>query len=72
MTPFAGMAALLAQADPEALVLTPAGWTVMIASIGTVLSLVSYCLYRVLTLPPVEEHLKGPLDIDTRDTVDAD
>jgi hypothetical protein len=27
----------------------------------------------VLTLPPVEEqHIKGPLEIDTRDTVDAD
>jgi hypothetical protein len=32
-----------------------------------------YCLYRVLTLPPLEmEELHGPLDIDTGDTKDAD
>jgi len=49
--------------------MTSAGWIVMILSISSVLSLVSYCLYRVLTLPPVEEEsLKGPLEIDTRDT----
>lgn len=49
------------------------GWTVMIISVGTVLTLVSYCLYRVLSLPPVDmEDLKGPLEIDTRDTTDAD
>lgn len=54
--------------------LNPAGWTVMIVSLSSVLSLVSYCLFRVLTLPPVDvtEHLKAPLDIDTRDTQDAD
>jgi hypothetical protein len=49
------------------------GWTVLVISVSTVLSLVGYCLYRVLTLPPVEmEDLHGPLDIDTRDRQDAD
>ena len=49
------------------------GWTVMLLSVGSVLTLASYCLYRVLTLPPVEEEsIKGPLEIDTRDTSDAD
>ena len=49
------------------------GWLVMILSVGAVLALVSYCLYRVLNLPPIEEEsLKGPLEIDTGDTVDAD
>jgi len=54
--------------------MTPAGWAIMILSVGSVLALVSFCLYRVLTLPPqvVEEHLKGPLTIDTGDTEDAD
>ena len=54
--------------------LTTAGWMVMLVSVGSVLTLVTYCLYRVLSLPPVEveEHLKGPPDIDTRDTEDAD
>ncbi len=47
---------------------------VMILSVSSVVALVSFCLYRVLTLPPVEveEHLKGPLEIDTKDTIDAD
>jgi hypothetical protein len=54
--------------------MTNAGWAVMIVSIGSVLSLVSFCLLRVLTLPAdsVESNLKAPLDIDTRDTQDAD
>jgi hypothetical protein len=31
-------------------------------------------MFRVFTLPPevVEQHLKAPLDIDTRDTENAD
>ncbi len=54
--------------------LTPAGWIIMIVSMTTVLALVSFSLYKVLTLPPVEveEHLKAPPDIDTGDTEDAD
>jgi hypothetical protein len=46
----------------------------MIVSVGSVLSLTTFCLCRVLTLPAevIEEHLKAPLDIDTRDTTDAD
>lgn len=54
--------------------LNAAGWTVMLLSLSAVLALVSYCMYRVLTLPPIdfEQHLKGPGNIDTRDTEDAD
>ena len=49
------------------------GWLVMSVSVGSVLTLVCYCMFKVLSLPPVEdEHLKGPLEIDTRDTADAD
>ena len=50
--------------------MTAAGWIVMLVSVGSVLALVSFCLYRVMILPPldVEEHVKGPLEIDTRDT----
>ena len=51
----------------------PAGWIVMLVSVGSVLSLVTFCMYKVLSLPPVEEeHVKGPLEIDTGDTQDAD
>ena len=54
--------------------LTVAGGIIMVISVGSVLTLVSYCLYRVLSLPPVEveEHLKGMPDIDTQDMSDAD
>jgi hypothetical protein len=54
--------------------MTPAGWTIMIASVGGVLWLTAFCFYRVFSLEPadVEEHLKAPLDIDTKDTHDPD
>jgi hypothetical protein len=54
--------------------MTAAGWIIMIVSVGSVLALATFCLYRVLTLPPteVEKHLKAPLEIDTGDTKDAD
>ncbi|MEM9657689.1 MAG: hypothetical protein AAF961_04935 [Planctomycetota bacterium] len=63
--------AVPAAADPAGL--TRGGWIVMTLSIGTVLTLVTYCLYRVLTLPPIEmQDLRAPLEIDTGDTEDAD
>ena len=54
--------------------MTAAGWIVMILSVGSVLTLVTFCMYRVLSLPPVEveEHVKGPTDIDTQDTADPE
>jgi hypothetical protein len=48
-------------------------WVIMLVSVLTVLLLVSFCLIRVLTLPPTEEEsIKGPLEIDTGDTQNAD
>jgi hypothetical protein len=53
--------------------MTTAGWLIMIASVSGVLSLVSFCMYRVLTLNPAEvAELNAPLEIDTGDTTDAD
>jgi hypothetical protein len=53
--------------------MTLGGWAIMVVSVGCVVTLATYCLVRVLSLPPVElGDLKGPLDIDTRDTKDAD
>ncbi len=54
--------------------LNSSGLIVMVVSISAVLTLVSFCLYKVFSLPPVEveEHVKGPLEIDTGDTSDAD
>ena len=50
------------------------GWIVMTISISSVLALTLFCLYRVFKLPPVEiENLDiAPLEIDTRDSADAD
>lgn len=33
----------------------PSGWAVMIASVGSVVCLLTFCLFKVLTLPPVGE-----------------
>ena len=54
--------------------MTRGGLLVMILSVGSVLALVGYCLYRVLLLPPadIDEHLKGVWEIDTGDTQDMD
>lgn len=54
--------------------MTVAGWMIMAVSVGGVLTLVTFCLYRVLTLPPVEveESLQAQPMIDTRDTENAD
>lgn len=54
--------------------MTPVGWTIMIASVGGVLWLTAFCFHRVFSLDPtdVEEHLKAPLDIDTKDTRQPD
>lgn len=49
------------------------GWTIMLVSVSTVVCMTFYCLQRVLSLPPVEmDAIKGPLEIDTGDTQDAD
>ncbi|HUE72662.1 MAG TPA: hypothetical protein VMP01_17380 [Pirellulaceae bacterium] len=49
------------------------GWIMMITSVGTVLALITFCLSRVMSLPPAEvDDLTSPLEIDTRDTKDAD
>jgi len=45
---------------------------VMGLSVGAVLTLVSFCMLKVLSLPPVEaeEALISELEIDTRDRQD--
>ena len=50
------------------------GWTMMTVSVGSVLALTAFCLFRVFALPPAEvEDLDiAPLDIDTGDTREAD
>jgi len=54
--------------------MTPLGSVIMTVSITSVIALTVFCLYRVLTLPPVEvEHLNvAPLEIETPDKHDVD
>ncbi len=69
------LTALVAQAAPAGeVVMTPAGWAIMIVSLTSVLLLNVFCFYRVLSLPPeaAEGHLKAPLEIDTGDLSDPD
>jgi hypothetical protein len=46
--------------------MTPAGWTIMILSVGLVTASCAYCIARVLRLPPhvAEDHIVTPLEID--------
>ncbi len=34
--------------------MTPAGWAIMIVSVGSIVVLTGYCFWRLLTLPPRE------------------
>jgi hypothetical protein len=54
--------------------MNPLGWLMMLVSVGSVLALTGFCLYRVLTLPPaeIEDLDTAPLRIDTGDTKNAD
>ena len=46
----------------------PLGWLVMLVSVSSVIALTAFCLYRVLTLPPVEaEDIHSRLEMETRD-----
>lgn len=47
--------------------MTTQGWIVMLLSVGFVLSLTTFCFYRVLHTPKTGEHMHAPLDIDTHD-----
>jgi hypothetical protein len=54
--------------------MAPIGWLIMVTSVSSVVGLTVFCLWRVLTLPPVEvENLDvAPLDIETPDIRDPD
>ncbi len=63
-------AALLGVAGEK---LNAQGWVIMLISVGSVVSMTFYCIRRVLQLPTEDvEDIKGPLEIDTGDTLDAD
>lgn len=47
--------------------LTPGGWIVMILSVGFVTCLLGWCVRRVVKESSLQK-VRGPADIDTRDT----
>lgn len=49
--------------------MTPGGWITMLVSVGAVVALFFWCLYRVLFYRPAvdPEHLHGELDIKPKD-----
>ncbi len=50
--------------------MTALGWLIFIASNTLVIGLVTYCFYRVFSIP--QEHMHSPLDIDTKDLNDEE
>ncbi|HMP72128.1 MAG TPA: hypothetical protein PKE55_02590 [Kiritimatiellia bacterium] len=48
--------------------MTLGGWIVMIGSVGFVTGLLTWCVYKVVTIPEATKHIHGQLDVDTRDT----
>ncbi len=58
---------IIAQNNADTVQLEPAGMVMMGLSIAIVLSLTSFCVYRILRAPSPEEHHHTPLDIDTQD-----
>lgn len=48
--------------------MTLGGWIIMFASVGFVVGLLSWCIYKVLTTPGSTEHLHSQADIETPDT----
>ncbi len=47
--------------------MTMAGWIIMLLSVGTVTSLLTFCFYRVLKKPRSADHMHSLLEIDTHD-----
>lgn len=39
--------------------MTPSGWIIMLISVGTVTTLLTWCVYKVLTIPRETEHIHG-------------
>ena len=47
--------------------MTPAGWFVMVASVGSVTGLLLWCIYKVIATPGSQKHLHTQTDIETPD-----
>lgn len=50
--------------------MTLGGWIVMLSAVGGVTTLLSWCVYKVITTPDSTEHLHSQADIETPDVED--
>ncbi|RJP34934.1 MAG: hypothetical protein C4527_01305 [Candidatus Omnitrophota bacterium] len=50
--------------------MTVIGWIIFLVSNAIVISLTTFCFYRVFSIP--EEHMHATLDIDTKDLHDEE
>ena len=48
--------------------MTIGGWITMILSVGFVTSLLTWCIYKVITVPGASEHVHSQADIDPGDS----
>ncbi len=62
----------LAVAEPslDYQTLTPGGWVIMLLSVGFVVGLLGWCVWKVVTTPGSSEHLHAQADIETPDRED--
>ena len=59
---------LSAQAETTEITLTPGGTLIMVVCIVMVLSLLIFCMTRILRESRPKDHHHAPLEIDTHDT----
>jgi heme/copper-type cytochrome/quinol oxidase subunit 2 len=53
---------------PEAsYAMTAGGWVIMILSVGFVVGLLTWCVWKVISTPGAAEHLHSQADIETPD-----
>ena len=62
-----GLLPTLAQTTQPITGLTIGGVVIMTISVGLVLSLSAFCLYRILRAPQPAQHHHAPLETDTHD-----
>ncbi|GIW71773.1 MAG: hypothetical protein KatS3mg102_1315 [Planctomycetota bacterium] len=47
--------------------MTPGGWLIMSLSVGFVVGLLAWCVYKVLTTPGSEQHLRDMREFEAPD-----
>jgi hypothetical protein len=51
--------------------MTAGGWIVMTMSVGGVVALFLWCLWKVITSPRETDHLHGAAGLETPDTIET-